>query len=101
MSETKNRKNGIKPLDVIGYTASALSILTYASGVITIYLQKDVGGTSIVMFSIAIVANSFWLIYGLGTKSWPNVFSGALIVLLASLIVIKILASRKAKLQSS
>lgn len=77
----------IKFVDVLGYSAGALTSLTFLPQVIKTWKKKSARDISLLMFVIAAVNEVMWIAYGGLLNNWVIILTNA-IVLSMSLIMI-------------
>lgn len=70
-------------VEIIGIAAGALSCTTFLPQVIKTYKSKSTKDVSLVMFIIAAVSTSLWLIYGILINSFALIFTNAIVLVLS------------------
>ncbi|MBS1758942.1 MAG: SemiSWEET transporter [Bacteroidetes bacterium] len=73
--------------DILGYTAGAITSLTFLPQVIKTWKAKSAKDVSLMMFVIAAVNEAMWIVYGAMLDNWVIILTNA-IVLAMSLIMI-------------
>lgn len=74
-------------LEVMGYTAGALTTLAFVPQVIQIYRTKSVKDVSLAMFLLFTLGVALWLGYGIMTHSFPVVAANAITLMLSFVIL--------------
>jgi len=74
-------------IEVVGIVAGALSCTTFLPQVVKTWKSKSTKDVSLLMFIIASLGTSLWLIYGLLIDSFSLIFTN-IIVLILSLIML-------------
>lgn len=87
-------------VDILGYTAGAITSLTFLPQVIKTWKEKSAKDISLGMFLIAATNEVMWIVYGVLLKNWVIISTNA-VVLCMSLIMIffKLKYSEKKSLQ--
>jgi len=70
-------------VEIVGIIAGALSCTTFLPQVIKTYKSKSTKDVSLIMFIIAAVSTSLWLIYGILISSFSLIFTNAIVLLLS------------------
>lgn len=65
-------------IEIVGFTASFLSVLNQFPQAIKVYLTKDTNSISLFMYCIVVVCITMWLIYGILLKDSPLIWANAL-----------------------
>ncbi len=74
-------------VDVLGYSAGAITSLTFLPQVLKTWKNKSAKDISLLMFLIAAVNEIMWIVYGVLLNNWVIILTNA-IVLSMSLIMI-------------
>lgn len=74
-------------LEMMGYTAGALTTLAFVPQVIQIYRTKSVKDVSLAMFFLFTLGVALWLGYGIMTHSFPVVAANAITLMLSFVIL--------------
>jgi MtN3 and saliva related transmembrane protein len=74
-------------IDVLGYAAGAITSLTFLPQVIKTWKEKSARDISLMMFVIAAVNETMWIVYGVLLNNWVIILTNA-IVLSMSLIML-------------
>lgn len=74
-------------VDILGYSAGAITSLTFLPQVIKTWKAKSAKDVSLLMFIIAAVNEVMWIVYGVLLNNWVIILTNA-IVLAMSLIMI-------------
>jgi len=70
-------------VEIIGITAGALSCTTFLPQVIKTYKSKSSKDVSLVMFILAAVSTSLWLVYGILIGSFSLIFTNVIVLFLS------------------
>jgi MtN3 and saliva related transmembrane protein len=65
-------------IEVVGFSASLLSVLNQFPQAIKVYTTKDTQSISLLMYCIVVVCISLWLVYGILLKDAPLIWANAL-----------------------
>ncbi|MCY7311228.1 MAG: SemiSWEET transporter [Bacteroidota bacterium] len=74
-------------VDILGYSAGAITSLTFLPQVIKTWKEKSAKDISLLMFVIAAVNEVMWIVYGALLNNWVIILTNA-IVLAMSLTMI-------------
>ena len=74
-------------LEIMGYTAGALTTLAFVPQVLQIYRTKSVKDVSLAMFLLFTLGVALWLGYGIMTHSFPVVAANATTLVLSFVIL--------------
>jgi MtN3 and saliva related transmembrane protein len=74
-------------VDILGYSAGAITSLTFLPQVIKTWKEKSAKDISLLMFIIAAVNETMWIVYGILLDNWVIILTNAT-VLVMSLIMI-------------
>ncbi len=74
-------------IDILGYSAGAITSLTFLPQVIKTWKLKSARDISLMMFLIAAINEVMWIVYGVLLDNWVIILTNA-IVLTMSLIMI-------------
>ncbi len=74
-------------IDIVGYTGSLLTSITFIPQVYKSWQTRSVGDLSIWMILIVITSTTVWLLYGFAINSGP-VISANIVVLILSLLLL-------------
>lgn len=89
-----NKNNNIflqlKSKDIIGYSATLLSILVYVAEVIVIYSQDNASSVGLPMFIVTILSEILWTLYGFMLHSIPLIISSVITIILSFIIIIRV-----------
>ena len=78
-------------VDIIGYLAACLTILSFLVQAIKSWRTKDLSGISVGMYTMFASGVALWLVYGLVINSMPLIVTNALTLVFAlSILVMKI-----------
>lgn len=74
--------------DLIGYSAAALTTLSFVPQAWLTFRTRDVRGISLGMYAAFTVGIALWLLYGLMLGAWPIVVANTVTLALASSILV-------------
>lgn len=73
--------------DLIGYPAAVLTTAAFAPQVWHSWRTRDMGGISLLMYSLFTLGVALWCAYGLVIGSWPVILANGITLLLAALVL--------------
>ena len=65
-------------IEVVGFSASLLSVLNQFPQAIKVFTTKDTHSISLLMYCIVVVCISLWLVYGILLNDAPLIWANAL-----------------------
>jgi MtN3 and saliva related transmembrane protein len=65
-------------LEIVGFSASLLSVLNQFPQAIKVFRTQDTHSISLVMYCIVVVAITLWLVYGIMLHDGPLIWANAL-----------------------
>lgn len=65
-------------VEIVGFSASLLSILNQFPQALKVYKTKDTHSISLLMYCIVVVCISLWLVYGIMLVDGPLILANAL-----------------------
>lgn len=68
-------------IEIVGFSASLLSILNQFPQAIKVFTTKDTHSISLAMYCIVVVCISLWLVYGIMLNDAPLIWANALSLL--------------------
>lgn len=68
----------MSPVEIVGLSASILSVLNQFPQAIKVYTTKDTQSISLIMYCIVVVCITLWLIYGILLHDGPLIWANAL-----------------------
>lgn len=77
----------MNPVDGIGYTAAALTTISFVPQVWMTWRSRDVSGISLGMYSLFTVGIALWLVYGVLQGAWPLILANGVTLALALCIL--------------
>jgi MtN3 and saliva related transmembrane protein len=80
-------------IEVVGFSASILSVLNQFPQAIKVFTTKDTHSISLLMYCIVVVCISLWLVYGIMLNNAPLIWANALSLLPITYIFIMKLAN--------
>ena len=79
------------PVELIGYTATFLSVISFLPQVVRSWRSKSTKDLSLPMYLIFTISQALWLAYGILIVSWPLIIANAIIFLLSlSVLLLKL-----------
>ncbi|MBL7731196.1 MAG: SemiSWEET transporter [Chitinophagaceae bacterium] len=66
--------------DIIGYTAGAITSLTFLPQVIKTWKEKSAKDVSMLMFVIAALNEVLWIVYGILLNNWVIIATNAVVL---------------------
>lgn len=72
---------------ILGYTAGAITSLTFVPQVIKTWKEKSAKDVSLLMFIIAAVNEAMWIGYGILQHDWVIILTNAVIILLSFMMI--------------
>jgi MtN3 and saliva related transmembrane protein len=67
-------------IEILGYTAGAITSLTFLPQVIKTLREKSAKDVSMMMFIIAVVNQTMWVVYGVLLSNWVIILTNAVIL---------------------
>lgn len=68
-------------IELVGFSASLLSVLNQFPQAIKVFTTKDTHSISLLMYCIVVVCITLWLVYGILLKDAPLIWANALSLL--------------------
>jgi MtN3 and saliva related transmembrane protein len=65
-------------IEIVGFSASLLSVLNQFPQAIKVYSTKDTHSISLLMYCIVVVCITLWLVYGIMLHDAPLIWANAL-----------------------
>ncbi|MFM2291647.1 MAG: hypothetical protein RIS29_1460 [Bacteroidota bacterium] len=65
-------------IEIVGFSASLLSVLNQFPQAIKVYMTKDTQSISLIMYCIVVVCITLWLVYGILLHDGPLIWANAL-----------------------
>lgn len=83
-------------IEILGYTAGAITSLTFLPQVIKTLREKSAKDVSMMMFIIAVVNQTMWVVYGALLSNWVIILTNAVILSMSlTMIILKLRYSAK------
>ncbi|WP_028789049.1 SemiSWEET family sugar transporter [Terrimonas ferruginea] len=83
-------------IEILGYTAGAITSLTFLPQVIKTLKEKSAKDVSMMMFIIAVVNQTMWVVYGALLSNWVIILTNAVILSMSlTMIILKLRYSAK------
>lgn len=83
-------------IEILGYTAGAITSLTFLPQVIKTLREKSAKDVSMMMFIIAVVNQTMWVVYGALLSNWVIILTNAVILSMSlTMIILKLRYSDK------
>ena len=76
--------NGI---EILGYTAGAITTLTFLPQVIKTWKNKSAKDVSLNMFIIAVINEIMWVVYGALLDNWVIILTNAIILVMSTTMI--------------
>jgi MtN3 and saliva related transmembrane protein len=87
--------------ELLGYTAGAITTLTFLPQVIKTWKEKSAKDVSLVMFIIAAVNETMWIFYGILKTDWVIILTNSVILVMSlTMIFLKLRYSGKLKIRN-
>ncbi|MDF2383731.1 SemiSWEET transporter [Nostoc ellipsosporum NOK] len=78
-------------IEVLGYTAGAITSLTFLPQVIKTLKEKSAKDVSLLMFIIAVVNQTMWVVYGALLSNWVIILTNSVILSMSvTMIILKL-----------
>ena len=74
-------------VDILGYTAGAITCLTFLPQVIKTWKLKSARDVSMMMFIIAAVNEVMWIVYGALLDNWVIILTNAIVLAMSSIMI--------------
>lgn len=83
-------------LEIVGFSASFLSVLNQFPQAIKVFRSKNTQSISLLMYCIVVVAITLWLVYGIMLNDGPLIIANALsLVPIIYIFIVKLLNTIK------
>jgi MtN3 and saliva related transmembrane protein len=78
-------------VDILGYSAGAITSMTFLPQVIKTWKERSARDISLMMFLIAAVNEIMWIIYGILKNDWVIILTNAVVLVLSvTMIILKL-----------
>ncbi|MGB4415507.1 MAG: SemiSWEET family transporter [Paludibacter sp.] len=85
-------------IEVVGFSASLLSVLNQFPQAVKVFTTKDTHSISLIMYCIVVACISLWLVYGVMLNDAPLIWGNALsLIPITYIFVIKLTNTIKGK----
>ncbi|HET9430241.1 MAG TPA: SemiSWEET transporter [Chitinophagaceae bacterium] len=74
-------------VDVIGYSAGAITSLTFLPQVVKTWKEKSARDISLLMFLIAAINEVLWIAYGVMLDNWVIILTNAVVLSMSSIMI--------------
>ena len=74
--------------EILGYSAGAITALTFLPQVIKTWKEKSANDISLLMFIIAAVNEVMWIWYGALLNNWVIILTNAIVLAMSSTMII-------------
>jgi len=74
-------------VDILGYSAGAITSLTFLPQVIKTWKVKSAKDISLLMFVIAAVNEAMWIIYGVLLDNWVIILTNIIVLSMALIMI--------------
>jgi MtN3 and saliva related transmembrane protein len=75
-------------LDLLGYTAAALTTSAFVPQALKTVLSRDTSGISLWMYLVFTTGVALWFVYGLAAGEWPIIVANAVTFPLAATVLV-------------
>lgn len=82
-------------MDIIGYIAGILSVITLAPQIIKLYKTKSTKDLSLLMMIIWCISVFLWMVYGICLSNIPMIITNALVFIMGLIIIFMIFKYKK------
>jgi MtN3 and saliva related transmembrane protein len=73
--------------EILGYSAGAITALTFLPQVIKTWKEKSAKDISLLMFIIAAVNEVMWIWYGVLLNNWVIILTNAIVLVMSSTMI--------------
>jgi MtN3 and saliva related transmembrane protein len=77
----------VDPVNVLGYSAGAITALTFLPQVVKTWKEKSARDISLLMFIIAATNEIMWIIYGALKNDWVIILTNSVVLLLSLMMI--------------
>ncbi len=82
--------------EILGYTAGAITSLTFLPQVIKTWKEKSAKDVSLLMFIIAAINEVMWIVYGALLNNWVIILTNAIVLAMSlTMIYLKLRYNRR------
>ncbi len=74
-------------VDILGYSAGAITSLTFLPQVIKTWKEKSARDISLLMFVIAAINEVIWIAYGALLDNWVIILTNAIVLSMSSVMI--------------
>lgn len=74
-------------VDILGYTAGFITSLTFLPQVIKTWKERSAKDISLMMFIIAAVNESMWIVYGILLDNWVIILTNVTVLTMALIMI--------------
>ena len=74
-------------VDILGYTAGFITSLTFLPQVIKTWKLKSARDISLMMFIIAAINESMWIVYGILLNNWVIILTNVTVLTMALIMI--------------
>ena len=74
-------------VDILGYSAGAITSLTFLPQVIKTWREKSAKDISLMMFIIAAVNEVMWIVYGALLDNWVIILTNAVVLTMSTIMI--------------
>lgn len=74
-------------VDVIGYSAGAITSLTFLPQVVKTWREKSARDISLLMFLIAAINEVLWIAYGVMLDNWVIILTNAVVLSMSCIMI--------------
>jgi MtN3 and saliva related transmembrane protein len=74
-------------VDILGYSAGAITSLTFLPQVLKTWKEKSARDISLMMFVIAAINEIMWIAYGALLDNWVIILTNAVVLFMSSIMI--------------
>jgi MtN3 and saliva related transmembrane protein len=74
--------------EILGYTAGAITTLTFLPQVVKTWKEKSAKNVSLLMFLIAFVNEVMWIVYGVLRNDWVIILTNVIMIIFCSIMIL-------------
>lgn len=74
-------------VDILGYSAGAITSLTFLPQVIKTWKERSAKDISLLMFLIAALNEIMWVVYGILKNDWVIILTNAVVLVMSSTMI--------------
>ena len=74
-------------VDILGYSAGAITALTFLPQVVKTWKDKSARDISLMMFVIAVINEIMWIWYGILLNNWIIILTNSILLVMSSTMI--------------